>query len=154
MTGGAASGRRGAAYERRLVNAFGAAGWFALRVPSSGSATADDLPDVLAMRPVAGGTVRSEAWAVELKSGSATTLYADEREVEALRALAESSGAVPYLGARFTSQDTGTEFYLVRPRDARRTQGEDAGNYGLPRADVAERASAVVREDGTVEVDP
>lgn len=159
MTGGASSGRKGSKYERRLVNSLGGAGWFAMRAPSSGSATDEDLPDVFAMRhvEVPRNYVRiagvrpylAEVLTIEHKSGKATTLYVDEREVEALQRLAITSGAVPLLGARFTTQATTTDHYLVRPRDARRTDG---GNYGLPQSDIAERASVVVRESGEVEV--
>lgn len=157
MTGGGASGRKGAKWERRLVQALGAAGWFAMRAPSSGSATEADLPDVFAMRYVSvpanyttiGRRFLSEIFAIELKSGKNTTLYVGEDEVDALRTLATTCGASPLLGVRFTSMASPTDHFLLRPEDARRTDG---GNYGLPEADIAERAAVVVREDGEVEV--
>lgn len=163
MSGGAASGRKGTRYEQQLVRFLHDAGYGALRLPSSGSATDRDLPDVLAGYPVVypygkhdrievedrshvqSDRFATDTLAVELKSGKATTLYVDESEVEDLRAFAERWGATTYLGARPTTQATGREHYLVRPDDARRTDG---GRYGLPRADLAERASLVVGPDG------
>ena len=158
MMGGAASGARGSAYERELVRHFAAHGWGALRLPSSGSATTRDLPDVLAGRSTGSGTIESyvdgnpwdsvpltEAWAIEAKSGKATTLYVDGDEVDALEAFARQWGARPLLGARSTRQGTPTEHYLLDPADARKTDG---GNYGLPIDGIEDRAFAVVGEDG------
>lgn len=129
------SGRKGSKYERELVNTLDALGYGALRLPSSGSATARDLPDILACHRVGGH--KTYLWAVEAKAGSDTTLYVEEGEVQALRAFAETWGARPYLSARFTSRDSPTCHYLVRPEDARRT---DSGLYGLPVADIEDRA--------------
>lgn len=154
MTGGAASGRKGAAYEQELVNRFLENGYGALRLGASGSGGDADLPDVLAGRrealdgmtgPIA---TRTDVWAVELKSGSQTTLYVDADEVGALTRFAHPWGAKPLLGARFTF-DSGEHYnrtgtYLLEPDDARRTDG---GQYGLPVADVDERAFAVVRDE-------
>lgn len=154
------SGSRGAARERELVNRFDAAGWGALRLPSSGSATARELPDVLAGRPVeatpkAGWThpkptrTYARLWAAELKSGAQTTLYVDAQEVDALRAFAETWGARPLLGARYTfgsgEHYDRTDTYLIKPEDARRTDG---GAFGLPVEDIDDRAFAVVTDAG------
>lgn len=141
---------KGSVYERELVNAFDAAGWGALRLPSSGSAIDRDLPDVLAGRPVPvpGRGKFTETLAIEAKSGKATTLYVDAVEVDALEAFARRWGATPYLSARFTTQGSATDHYLVAPEDARRTDG---GAYGLPRVDAAERASVVVGSGGVEE---
>ena len=138
---------KGSRYERELVNRFRASEWGALRLPSSGSATDADLPDVLAGRGVAQTLTRSHLLAVELKAGDATTLYVDEAEVAALERFADRWGATPILGARFTTQGSETHTYLVRPADARRTDG---GNYGLPRADIDGRAEWLVTPDGVV----
>lgn len=170
MSGGAASGQTGARYERELVDRFKAAGWGALRLGASGSGGDADLPDVLAGHPVFhhyGGAiegftghpeppivreelpperVKSDLFAIELKSGKATTLYVEQPEVDALRSFARTWGARPFLGARFTTQGSGTETWLVAPEDARGPT--DAGRYGLPVADVAERASVAVSDDG------
>lgn len=155
MAGGPAAARKGSTYERELVNRFDAAGWGSLRLPSSGSATERDLPDILVGRPqirtehtLAGESVRqitTEAWAIELKSGKATTLYVDAQEVADLKAFAETWGARPLLAARSTQQATSTAHYLIEPADARLTDG---GQYGLPVAELAQRAYAVVDDEG------
>lgn len=159
------SSSKGAARERELVNRFDAAGWGALRLPSSGSATKRELPDVLTGRGerftdwsldvntdevVDNGHDYEcmELWAIELKSGAQTTLYVDEQEVDDLEAFASSWGARPLLGARFTfnsGEHYGeTDTYLVDPDAARRTDG---GAYGLPVDDIRERAFAIVTKD-------
>lgn len=160
MTGGAASGRTGSRYERELVDYLRDDGWGALRLPSSGSSTARDLPDVLAGRPrlietgehvLDSGIVEreletaAELWAIEAKSGKDPTLYVDAAEVDALGSFAGVWGATPYLAARSTRQATGTRHYLVAPEDARRTMD---GNYGLPIAELDERASVAVGPEG------
>lgn len=144
------SSAKGAARERELVNRFHAAGWGALRLGASGSGGDADLPDVLAGQGMVvsqmGMTITAtETWAVELKSGRATTLYVGQKEVDDLLRFAESWGAKALLGARFTTQASPTDTYLVGIEDARRTDG---GAYGLPVEDIAERAFAVVSEDG------
>lgn len=155
------SAAKGTAREQELVRRFVADGWGALRLPSSGSATDRDLPDVLAGRSTGSGTIesyvdgypwesvpRTEAWCVELKSGKATTLYVDAAEVEALNAFARTWGARPFLGARFTTQGSSTDTFLVPPDAARATET----GYGLPVVDIEERAVAVVGEDGVERV--
>lgn len=137
-------------YERELVNALDECGYVAMRAPSSGSATGRDLPDVLAGRGDIYDTPgpASFALAIEHKSTSATTAYADEGEVEALVRFAEAFGAVPLVGARFKTQAAGKYHYLVEPSECRRTQGGGEGNYGVPRSDASERASFVVNATG------
>ena len=152
-SGGAASGRKGSRYEREFVNAVEQAGLGTLRCPSSGSAAARDLPDLLVGEPteqaVGSPWPLSRTWAVEHKSGDATTLYVDAAEVAALERFAAAWGARPLLAARFTTQGTDTLHYLVPPENARRTQGDDAGNYGLPVSDVQDRAVRLVDPDNT-----
>lgn len=146
MSGGAASGRKGSRYERELVEYLRDDEWGALRLPSSGSATERELPDVLAGTPWPDQYVgASELLAVELKCGDATTLYVDGDEVADLKAFAVTWGAEPYLGARRTTRGTDRRHYLLRPDDARETDG---GNYGLPAAELEERASVVVGPEG------
>lgn len=161
-------------YERELVSALDECGYVAMRAPSSGSATDRDLPDLLAGRarswndhldPIAEAFLVNRSHtnaieaaqaigrvsaplAIEHKSTSATTAYADEAEVEALVRFAEAFGAVPLVGARFKTQAAGKYHYLVEPSECRRTQGDDAGNYGVPKADASERASFVVDASG------
>lgn len=154
------SAQKGSHRERELVNRFRDAGWGALRLPSSGSATDRELPDVLAGRLdslrfyVNGDGIdlietKSELLAVELKSGADTTLYVEAHEVENLRTFAQTWGARPLLGARFTSQASGTATWLVSPDEARGPTA--SGLYGLPVSDIDERADAVV-SDESVEV--
>lgn len=139
---------KGSRYERELVNRFRASEWGALRLPSSGSATDADLPDVLAGTTVFFGACSNDyLLAVELKSGDATTLYVDGDEVDALERFAERWGATPLLGARYTTRASETHTYLVRPADARQTDG---GNYGLPQADIDGRTEWLVTPDGVV----
>lgn len=143
--GGASPAQKGTAYEQELVNRFKSDGWGALRLGASGGGGDADLPDVLAGRPMSDWDY-SIVWSIELKSGKATTLYVDAEEVEALRSFAQQWGARPFLGARFTTQGSGTETWLVPPGRARGPT--DAGSYGLPVADVDERAAVVVSDEG------
>lgn len=132
----------GARYERELVNALDGHGYVAMRAPSSGAATTRDLPDVLALRrDEPGGLVRSEVLAVEVKSTSATTAYADESEGAALDRFATEAGATAYVSARFKRNGYDKIHYLV-PLDACRMT--DAGSYGVPQADADDRATIVV----------
>lgn len=136
------------AYEREFARILDAAGWAVMRAPSSGSATDRDLPDVLAAGRDPADSQRRYLMAVEHKSGADSTLYVDADEVAALERFADHFGAQTFLVARFTDHSTGTGHYLVDPLDARRT---DAGTYGLPRSDVSDRATAVVREGDGIE---
>ena len=140
------SGKKGSRYERELVNRFESCGWGALRCPSSGGATDRELPDILAGLALDGPSKDypiSRALAIELKSGKSTTLYVDKEEVKALKSFAESFGATPLLGARFTTQASSTDIYLVSPEDARMTPKA----YGLPISDIKDRAYMRVTTD-------
>lgn len=149
------SSRKADRYERECVNALREAGFGAQRTPASGSATERELPDILAGRgdlPALDGRVKSSpaGWPVtnllgiEHKCGSATTLYVKEEEVEKLESWADVWHAKILLGARFTSQSGGRVHYFVPPEDARRTNDDGTGNYGLPEADIKERAVIAV----------
>ena len=140
------SGKKGSRYERELVNRFESLGWGALRCPASGGATDRELPDILAGLALDGPSKDfpiSRALAIELKSGKSTTLYVDRDEVKALRSFAQSFGATPLLGARFTTQASSTDIYLVSPEDARMTPKA----YGLPISDIEDRAYMRVTKD-------
>ena len=140
------SGKKGSRYERELVNRFESCGWGALRCPASGGATDRELPDILAGLALDSPSKDypiSRALAIELKSGKSTTLYVDRDEVKALRSFAESFGATPLLGARFTTQASSTDIYLVKPEDARMTPKA----YGLPISDIKDRAYMRVTTD-------
>ena len=140
------SGKKGSRYERELVNRFESCGWGALRCPSSGGATDRELPDILAGLALDGPSKDypiSRALAIELKSGKSTTLYVDKEEVKALKSFAESFGATPLLGARYTTQASSTDIYLVSPEHARMTPKA----YGLPISDIEDRAYMRVTTD-------
>ena len=140
------SGKKGSRYERELVNRFESCGWGALRCPSSGGGTDRELPDILAGLALDAPSKDypiSQALAIELKSGKSTTLYVDKEEVYALQSFAESFGATPLLGARFTTQASSTDIYLVKPEDARMTPKA----YGLPISDIEDRAYMRVTKD-------
>ena len=140
------SGKKGSRYERELVNRFESLGWGALRCPASGGATDRELPDILAGLALDGPSKDfpiSRALAIELKSGKSTTLYVDRDEVKALRSFAQSFGATPLLGARFTTQASSTDIYLVSPEHARMTPKA----YGLPISDIKDRAYMRVTKD-------
>ena len=141
------SGKKGSRYERELVNRFESVGWGALRCPSSGGGTDRELPDILAGLALDGPAYNfplSRALAIELKSGDSTTLYVDRDEVKALKSFAQSFGATPLLGARFTTQASSTDIYLVKPEDARMTEKA----YGLPLSDIEQRTHLRVSKHG------
>ena len=143
------SGKKGSRYERELVNRFESCGWGALRCPSSGGGTDRELPDVIVGKnaervKTLHALSLSTPLAIELKSGKSTTLYVDRDEVKALRSFAESFGATPLLGARFTTQASSTDIYLVKPEDARMTEKA----YGLPLSDIEQRTHLRVSKHG------
>lgn len=122
----------GARYERELVRSFAELGEYAvIRIPSSGSRTSRDLPDVLALRP-------EDSLAIEVKVTSQTTAYARGEEVDALEAFAERAGAEALIAAKFKRQGKRTPYYLVPPASCRMT---DSGNYGVPESDADRRAT-------------
>lgn len=138
----------GSRYERDLVNALTELGRPAIRAPTSGSATGRELPDLVAGSRVSVDGVTgplatySETWAIELKTTSETTAYADEAEVEGLSLFAHSFGATPFIGAKFKREGgTRSPFWLVRPQDCRTTDG---GRFGVPESDVHDRAAYAV----------
>jgi Holliday junction resolvase len=134
----------GAGKERGVVKAFYELGFAVQRSPSSGSATERELPDITVLqRDEVDGVVRARAMAIEHKATSDTTAYVDGQEVEELREYARRAGAQPYLGVKFKKSGVRRPHYLVKPKDARLTSG---GNFGLPHADVRERAVYEVYE--------
>lgn len=88
------SNQKGDRRERELVNALAARRFAVMRAPASGSATARDLPDVLAGNAV-------HFYAIEAKSSSGDPIYLDREEVEALVYFAANFGATPLIGVRF-----------------------------------------------------
>jgi len=107
--------RKGERRERELVNRLDDAGFAVMRAPASGSATARDLPDVLA-----GNGERF--FAIEAKSSSGEPIYLDAEEVEALEFFAANFGAEPRIGVRFDERD----WAFFDPEELYVTEG---GNY-------------------------
>jgi Holliday junction resolvase len=129
----------GARIERQLVNTYTSLGWGALRVPTSGSATSRDLPDVLTGRPHPDATnvANSEAYAIEVKATSGTTAYAGRDELAALTRFANMFGAHPLVAAYFKQKGgERSRYYLVPPGELRMTDK----NAGVPEATATDRA--------------
>ena len=111
--------RKGDRRERELVNRLDEVGFAVMRAPASGSATARDLPDVLA-----GNGERF--FAIEAKSSSGDPVYIDAEEVESLEFFAENFGASPRIGVRFDEMD----WAFFEPDQLYVTEG---GNYRVKR---------------------
>lgn len=143
--------------ERELVNALEDGGMRAMRAPSSGSATARELPDVIAGRPfdqmeIPGDQIfgiydensyvppLAEVWLSELKATSKNRAYYSNEEVRSLVRYSSDFGGVPVLGAKFKGRGSRTKFYLVRPEKCGRTDN----NYVVPQKAAPEMAFATV----------
>ena len=113
------SSAKGDRRERELVNRLDEAGFAVMRAPASGSATARDLPDVLAGDG-------EQFYAIEAKSSAKDRIYLDGEEVEALVYFARNFGAAPRIGVRFDRED----WYFFHPADLYETDG---GNYRITR---------------------
>ena len=109
------SNAKGDRRERELVNLLDEAGFAVMRAPASGSATARELPDVLA----GDGEV---FYAIEAKSSAGDPIYLTGEEVEALVYFARNFGAKPRVAVRFDRED----WYFFHPSDLHVTDG---GNY-------------------------
>lgn len=101
------SGKTGDRYERQLVNMLYDEGFGSLRIPSSGAATAHELPDVFAH-------INGTNFAMEVKYTSGDYASFDGEEVRELITFADRWNAEPMLVARF-SQDT--VFYWKKAYD-------------------------------------
>jgi len=109
------SNAKGDRRERELVNRLDESGFAVMRAPASGSATARDLPDVLAGDG-------EQFYAIEAKSSAGDPIYLDGEEVAALVYFARNFGATPRVGVRFDHED----WYFFHPDDLYTTDG---GNY-------------------------
>jgi Holliday junction resolvase len=107
--------RKGDRRERELVNELDDSGFAVMRAPASGSATARELPDVLAGNG-------DDFYAIEAKSSSGDPIYLTGEEVEALVYFARNFGAKPRVGVRFDRE----AWYFFHPGDLHVTDG---GNY-------------------------
>ncbi len=117
------SNEKGDRRERELVNALDDAGFAVMRAPASGSATARELPDVLA----GNGTV---FYAIEAKSSSGDPIYLDNEEVYALvQVFAKNFGATPRIAVRFDRED----WSFFHPDDVHQTE---AGNYRVKKTRI------------------
>lgn len=96
---------KGARGERELVQRLTEEGWWPMRAPTSGSATENDLPDVIAGKE--GVTLAFEA-----KRAAAGTIYLKPEKIEALLRFAGAFGAIPLTAARF---DRDTTWYVQNP---------------------------------------
>ena len=109
------SNAKGDRRERELVNRLDEAGFAVMRAPASGSATARELPDVLA----GNGEL---FYAIEAKASAGDPIYLTGEEVEALVYFARNFGAKARIGVRFDRED----WYFFHPGDLYTTDG---GNY-------------------------
>ncbi len=109
------SNEKGDRRERELVNRLADDSIAVMRAPASGSATARDLPDVLA----GNGEV---FYAIEVKSSAGKPIYLDGEEVESLIYFSQNFGAKPRIGVRFDNED----WFFFHPSDLHQTDG---GNY-------------------------
>jgi Holliday junction resolvase len=118
------SNAKGDRRERELVNELDDAGFAVMRAPASGSATARELPDVIAGDG-------EELFAIEAKSSSGDPIYLDGEEIEALVYFSRNFGARPRVGARFDRED----WYFFHPHDLHTTDG---GNYRVKQSTALE----------------
>lgn len=129
------SNTKGDRGERELVNWLSENGWAPIRVPSSGSATGRDLPDVIA----GNGT---QYVALEVKRSTDAPIYIDGEELDALVRFGDAFGAEQYVAAKWDlshgddAYGTGRPgFYCAAPGLLHRTEG---GNYRIKK-DTAHR---------------
>lgn len=85
------SAAKGARRERALVNELYDRGWAVVRIPSSGSATERELPDVWAMRNHP-DSFNSIALAIEVKANAGEYVALDSKEVDDLNTFAARAG--------------------------------------------------------------
>jgi Holliday junction resolvase len=121
------SNAKGDRRERELVNELDDAGFAVMRAPASGSATARELPDV-----IAGDGDR--LYAIEAKSSAGDPIYLDGEEIEALVYFSRNFGARPRVGVRFDRED----WYFFHPHDLHTTDG---GNYRVKQATALEEGT-------------
>lgn len=131
----------GARYERELINIFDDAGYAALRVPSSGSATERELPDL----HVGNG---EHTLAIEAKYCSGDRVYLKPEKINGLCWFSDRYNSVPLVAGRW-SQDT--TWYFERPSELHMT---DNGKYRIKRSDQQSGAITIDEVlDGSVRFD-
>lgn len=133
---------KGSRYERKLVDALQAQGYFARRAGSSGSATEAESYDVIAAKD-------GDIYVIELKFTSSTSVYIDHEKVHGtntedgprgLTWIADQFGATPLLVARFSGDTT---FYAMTPSQA--GPPTDGGRYAISES---EKSDAMVLASG------
>lgn len=116
---------KGSDYERKLAKTLTDHDWAVMRAGSSGSATTDDRPDVLAGNG-------NHAWAIEAKFASERNIYVEEAEVDALVRFAERLGVQAMLLPRWNTREVEAadvaDWYVVPAFRAGRTP---SGKYSL-----------------------
>lgn len=133
----------GSSDERAFVRAFSGDGhgWFAQRAAASGSATTNDLPDVTFAHD-------GIAFAGEQKTvaRSATYIYVEAAEVDALDAYATAYGMQPVVIGRWKGERA---YYVWHPDAMSRTDGgtyrggRDDGKWAVKIADPEGAAEGV-----------
>ena len=129
--------------ERELVNLLDETGFAVMRAPASGSATARELPDVLAGD---GGVF----YAIEAKSSAGDPIYLTWEEVDALRFFADSFGAEALIAARFDRED----WAFFAPHELHQTP---KGNFRVKKEKAVEegrRIADLLPDDEQRENDP
>lgn len=132
----------GSKYERELRDWFYKNDAVALRIPSSGSGTKRELPDVL-------GRVGGYDFAIELKYSGVDYARYSVQEANDLIDFAELWGAIPCFVARFSYD---TDYYVMTPATLPE-QWEDKRTFSMPRKHrkthytLAELISEVIDDD-------
>jgi len=142
-------------YERELVNYLYDLRFAVQRAAASGSATENELPDVIGLRD---GPRTHHLWAIEGKTSSDHHIYLPQEEVESLKDYADRGGLDALLAGRWKNDhDTGWNrwndeydvkaHYLFHVDDVYRT---DSGKYRLTRPDhpKAPEPAFVVTSEG------
>lgn len=122
----------GSRYERELVNLLSDMKFAVIRVPSSGSSTDRELPDLLAGNKESSLSEFRGVYAFEAKYNSGDYIYVEGGKVEGLKWVADRFGGVPKIASRW-SQDT--NWYLSDPSDCHKT---DSGNLRIKRSNRRE----------------
>ncbi len=119
--------KKGDRRERELVNMLYDDDFGVTRIPSSGSSTKRELPDVLA----GNGDIYM---AIESKASSGSPIYIPGEEVEDLIIFSQKFGAKPRIAARFDRED----WYFFHPSELHVTDG---GNYRIKKEEALENGT-------------
>lgn len=106
--------KKGSKEERDLVRMLWKEGFAAMRAPSSGSATNNPLPDV-----IAGNS--KKYLAIEVKSTSLERIYINKEQIDALEEFSRIFGAQPIIGAKFNY----TKWRFLKPKELQITRNNN-----------------------------